>query len=494
MNTDKQEEDKAVQETRSSEDLLARLKCIRERLMGLRKGPSSTSKEMGRLWREVSEIVRALAVMRSSASSSEDSADAMGGFGAESPEAVIEDIVPMFLQFWSLRGKVSENMYPVYVKLAKNKHILEQLLQTGLFTKALLKDIEHQLESIERTMHSFSSDRPSQTARTSVTGTGNSTGRNLDARYSLLESKLVACQSILGELKELLGTISPFLLPIHARLVEIKHDLQQLLARRSAHAFSLAEVQMLQDELLEIDSARIDGSYLGKDGSVLPGQATVIWLMEQCYEDTHELLALREAIDGENPLRPIYESLVRIRTKLDHLEKVYRYTFRCDDLVPVQEELGEIDNQRVDGKFIDSTGQIPEGQAVLHFLLHKCYRIVYKIQSMTEPVSESLLPIYNQLMTLRKCFLELRRWKVKLAMRDLTMYQIKLAIIDNKRVDGKFVGNDGEVPEGQGILHELLSECYHLQAELQQNSEEIDDDDFDDSEEQEDEEDEGTDA
>ncbi|KAJ3066547.1 hypothetical protein HDU99_003817, partial [Rhizoclosmatium hyalinum] len=108
-----------------------------------------------------------------------------------------------------------------------------------------------------------------------------------------------------------------------------------------------------------------------KDGSVLPGQATVIWLLEQCYEDAHELLALREAISGENPLRPVYESLIRIRTKLDHLEIVFKYTFKCDDLVPIQMELGEIDNKRVDGKFISPDGTIPEGQAVLHFLLHK---------------------------------------------------------------------------------------------------------------------------
>ncbi|KAJ3031701.1 UNVERIFIED_CONTAM: hypothetical protein HDU68_001218 [Siphonaria sp. JEL0065] len=109
---------------------------------------------------------------------------------------------------------------------------------------------------------------------------------------------------------------------------------------------------------------------------------------------------------------------------------------------------------------------------------------------MTEPVDESLMPIYNTLMTLRKCFLELQRWKVKLSMRDLTMYQVKLAALDNQRKDGKFIGEDGSIPEGQGILHDLLDECYNLQVELQQASEESDDEYYDEDDEEDEEEDE----
>jgi hypothetical protein len=40
--------------------------------------------------------------------------------------------------------------------------------------------------------------------------------------------------------------------------------------------------------------------------------------------------------------------------------------------VPIQIQLGEVDNLRVDGKFLGPDGQsVPEGQGVLHFLLHK---------------------------------------------------------------------------------------------------------------------------
>ncbi|KAJ3352141.1 hypothetical protein HDU83_008324 [Entophlyctis luteolus] len=449
-------------------DLIARLKNIRDRLLSLRKAPKSDSKEMARLWKEVSGIVKAVMANQNQSGVSET---------AEPADSVIEDIIPMFIQ-----GKVAENMYPVYVRLAKYKHQMEQLLETGLFTEQNLQELELNVRAAESAVQGFKAAAESRTSvsstsgRVSVASTKSVIGKHLGPAYGLLESKMNSCSSLLKELNSALSAISPFLLPVHQRLVEIKEDLQQLLSRRNGHAFSLAEVQMLQDELLEIDSVRIDGSYLGKDGTVLPGQATVIWLLEQCYEDVHELLALREAISGENPLRPIYESLIRIKNRLDHLQLVIKYSFRCDELLPVQKELGAIDNLRVDGKFVDLDGSVPEGQAVLHFLLHKCYRMVYKIQSMTEPVAESLMPVYIQLFTLRKCFLELQRWKVSLSMRDLTMYQVKLAALDNQRIDGKFCAEDGSIPEGQGILHELLSECYNLQTDLMHASEDTDDD------------------
>jgi hypothetical protein len=44
---------------------------------------------------------------------------------------------------------------------------------------------------------------------------------------------------------------------------------------------------------------------------------------------------------------------------------------------------------------------------------------------------------------------------------------MKLASMDNMRVDGKFLDKDKEIPEGQGICNSLLSECYDILYELQ---------------------------
>jgi Protein of unknown function (DUF2408) len=51
---------------------------------------------------------------------------------------------------------------------------------------------------------------------------------------------------------------------------------------------------------------------------------------------------------------------------------------------------------------------------------------------------------------------------------------MKLNSIDAMRVGGKFMTEDGSIPEGQGTVHALLAECYELLHELRS---EIEDDD-----------------
>jgi len=83
----------------------------------------------------------------------------------------------------------------------------------------------------------------------------------------------------------------------------------------------------------------------------------------------------------------------------------------------------------------------------------------------SEPVSEALLPVYNQLQTLKRCLIEVKNSGGVSSPRELYPYSMKLNSLDNMRVDGKFmVGND--IPEGQGSVIDLLSECFDLNYEL----------------------------
>ena len=52
---------------------------------------------------------------------------------------------------------------------------------------------------------------------------------------------------------------------------------------------------------------------------------------------------------------------------------------------------------------------------------------------------------------------------------------MKLNSIDAIRVNGKFVTEDGSIPEGQGTVHSLLAECYELLHELRSEIDEGDD-------------------
>lgn len=88
----------------------------------------------------------------------------------------------------------------------------------------------------------------------------------------------------------------------------------------------------------------------------------------------------------------------------------------------------------------------------------------------SEPVSEALQPIYNQLTTLRRCLVEVKRSGGVSSPRELYPYSMKLNSIDNMRQDGKFVVS-GDVPEGQGSVISLLSECFEMAYELRNDAE-----------------------
>jgi len=110
------------------------------------------------------------------------------------------------------------------------------------------------------------------------------------------------------------------------------------------------------------------------------------------------------------------------------------------------------------------------------YLIRKGYALIYQLLIASEPVSEALLPIYNQLLTLRKCLVEVKKNGGVSNPRELYPYSMKLNSIDNMRVDGKFqVGKD--IPEGQGSVNDLLAECYDMAYELRTAAEDEPEDD-----------------
>jgi Protein of unknown function (DUF2408) len=110
-------------------------------------------------------------------------------------------------------------------------------------------------------------------------------------------------------------------------------------------------------------------------------------------------------------------------------------------------------------------------QKTLLYLLRKCYALIYLLITSSEPVSEALLPIYNQLKTLRKCLREVQKAGGVSSTRELWPYSMKLTSIDNMRVDGKFMVGD-EIPDGQAAVTQLLEDCFELAYQLRYEAEE----------------------
>jgi hypothetical protein len=122
------------------------------------------------------------------------------------------------------------------------------------------------------------------------------------------------------------------------------------------------------------------------------------------------------------------------------------------------------------------------------YLLRKSYALIYHLLTSSEPVSEALLPIYNQLKTLKKCLREVKKAGGVSSSRELYPYSMKVRLvshphtypilmawqlnsIDSMRVDGKFMVGQ-EIPDGQAALMQLLEDCFDLTHELKVQADE----------------------
>lgn len=119
---------------------------------------------------------------------------------------------------------------------------------------------------------------------------------------------------------------------------------------------------------------------------------------------------------------------------------------RETDLWDFQRQLDRIDESRAeDGNFYDALGRpaeiyeqrvcssghdqtyiVANTVQTLLYLLRKSYAIIYQLLLTSEPVSEALLPIYNQLTTLRKCLLEVKKLGGVSSPRELYPYSMKV--------------------------------------------------------------------
>jgi hypothetical protein len=145
-----------------------------------------------------------------------------------------------------------------------------------------------------------------------------------------------------------------------------------------------------------------------------------------------------------------YSRLLEIKNQLERLSMTQAWSLRETDLFQFQRKLDRIDEARVNGNFIDSTGQPADlhAQRVRHqakssfllgkfplttqqtllYLIRRSYAYIYALLIASEPVSEALLPIYNQLQTLRRCLLEVKDSGGVSNARELYPYSMKVSV------------------------------------------------------------------
>ncbi|KAJ5959725.1 uncharacterized protein N7479_006875 [Penicillium vulpinum] len=336
------------------------------------------------------------------------------------------------------------NEAPAVYSLATTiQRLLDHLEEAGFYSSKDLNSITKTLETTRETLER---------------------GRNTysPALLTFLETRLEQCEQSLARLQKGLAALAPPLAHTHETLVSI---LRSTSAVNTRSKFSASEVNALREQLKKIEKTTKDGNFVDDEGNVPAGQDELKSLMHRCWRWTEMVLEREGKIDER--FRDQYERLLDIRNQLDRLSVTQAWSLRETDLFGYQRKLDRIDEARINGNFVDAEGQPADlhAQRTLLYLIRRSYAYIYALLISSEPVSEALLPVYNQLQTLRRCLIEVKESGGVANSRELYPYSMKLNSIDNMRVDGKFyVGPD--IPEGQGSVNNLLAECYDLVWEL----------------------------
>lgn len=287
----------------------------------------------------------------------------------------------------------------------------------------------------------------------------------------LIRHKLDICEKTLDEVQKSMKTVDEGLKPMLRKLVTIKREIMSI---GSKPQFTPTQFDPVIELLTKIESQRVDGNFVSDDGNIDPeGQGVLNGLLEECHTLLHDFSASSDPSKNFIPegLKPTYNELVNMKIKLEGLLVTHRWTLRETDLYTYQKNLQTIEEFRSSSAFSDIAKNATKAKSIILYLLRRCYAILYKLLESSEPVSEALISIHNQLSTVRRCLLDVQRMGGISSARELYPYQMKLASIDDLRVDGKFMV-DGTIPEGQGMLNALLAECFDICHEMRVQIEE----------------------
>ncbi|KAI1344787.1 hypothetical protein F5Y15DRAFT_421907 [Xylariaceae sp. FL0016] len=364
-------------------------------------------------------------------------------------DRVMDSCFQLLSLFFMTIGKNNEAP-AAYALTSTIKRLLDHLTEANLFSAKDLESMSYTLNRLSKIVRDASNTKSEPYLET------------------LIANRIERCRASLAKLQKEIDDIAEPLRPIAEKLVSI---LRQMAVVNTKSKFSPSDIHKFEVQLKEISDQRKDSKFVDEQGNELKGSDGVVSLLDRCQIYTGIILER----GGQFPetWKGLYTALVAIRNELDKLSLTQAWSLRETDLWDFQRQLDKIDESRVDGNWLDEQGQPADlyVQRTLLYLVRRSYGYIYHLMISSEPVSEALLPIYNQLHTLKRCLVEVKNSGGVASVRELYPYSMKLNSIDNMRVDGKFmVGND--IPDGQGSVTELLAECFDLNYELRVAAEE----------------------
>ncbi|KAI4281043.1 MAG: hypothetical protein L6R35_005761 [Caloplaca aegaea] len=294
----------------------------------------------------------------------------------------------------------------VYSMTSTIKRLLDHLKEAAFYSPKDLESISQKLDSMEE-----------------IIKLGKATQSPHLLKF--LENRLNRCRHILAELQSSLADLSPQLIPVYERLVSI---LRSISAANTRQKFPTAEVQSFQDQLREVQTTMVDGKFLADDGTAPAGQHVATELLHRCLKWSELVLARQGKIDER--FKPTYDKLCEVLNQLEKLSITQAWSLRETDLYDYQRRLDKIDESRINGNFEDQSGVKADlhTQRTLLYMIRRSYAYIYTLIISSEPVSEALLPVFNQLQTLRRCLMEVQRSGGVLSPRELYPYSMKVML------------------------------------------------------------------
>ncbi|GAA5926832.1 Cub1p [Sporobolomyces koalae] len=440
-------------------------------------------------------------------SEQDDSSDAVSTPHEENRvDTILSDVFQLLSLFFLRIGKSRESP-ATFCQLGTMKRLLTHLNESGIYTEADLKPFQSRLAELKEIIREGDPTASASPSSETLSEQDEELERE-KAMTRLILDRWEACDKLVKKLCVSLTQLSPELYPLHQRLITLRRLLASIAARPRP---PISELNPILTELRQIEDKRTKtgkfvvprparpaqssgpqvadpdttptstvtplpapstsdpGAQEGDDGDdddyfePPKGQALLAGLLQDNFDICQDIKAREGEEDvARGPLQAIYDRLSEIKAQLERLVLTHRWTLRETDLYNFQNELSRVDALRVDGKFRDSQGNVPEGQLVLLYLLRRCYGLCYRLMASSEPVSEELMPVANKLNTIKRCLIEVAKQGGPFTPRDLYPFQLALYQIDSLRKDGKFEGRDGSIPEGQAILNALLSEAHEI--------------------------------
>ncbi|TID26166.1 hypothetical protein CANINC_002861 [Pichia inconspicua] len=367
---------------------------------------------------------------------------------------VLVDEIFQLLSLCFVTCGLSNTAPATYASLSTVQRLLEHLNESAIYTPHDLKPIKDRLDEISTIIKSTQNQDNDDDDEVVELNSDISIPDKTNTEINLLKNKLDLCYNEYNHMMQRIDDLSTNVKTLMDDLLDIKYKLFKMITE-DIHDDD--KIELLAKDL---NQCKIKAETIFSNNPNENGSGLIKGLIDNC---SNYLKDLQLGVDRVDPhLSQIYEELLKLKSILENLLLTKRWTLRTTDIFNYQKQLIEIDNSRVNGYFISKDYK---GQSVLLYLLRSCFAIIYKLLESSEPVSESLQPIHNQLSTIRRCLLDLKRMGGISSIRELYPYQLKLDSIDNMKVDGKFV-IQGQIPEGQATVTALLAECFDIVHEL----------------------------